>query len=167
MADNYSFDITSKADPQEIKNALDQTTKEIRQRFDLKDTKSDIRSEKEKEKEFIVVTADDEYKLKAVSDIFQTKLVKRGISLKALVYEKIESALGGTARQKITIQQGISSEKAKEITKAIRDTKLKVQTQIQGDEIRVQGKDKDALQDAITFIKSKDFGLDLQFSNYR
>ena len=164
MADSYSFDITAKIDIQEVKNALDQTTKEIRQRFDLKDTKSEIALEKE---ENLLIKADDEHRLKTVIDIFQTKLVKRGVSLKALVYEKVEEGLGGTARQKITIQQGIKSEKAKEIAKAIRDSKIKVQTQIQGDEVRVTGKDKDALQSAIAFVKSKDFGIDLQFGNYR
>jgi len=165
MADSYSFDITSKVDIQEVKNAVDQTVKEIRQRFDLKDTKSEIALD-EKEVDALI-KADDEYKLKIVIDIFHTKLVKRGVSLKALVYEKIEEGLGGTARQKITIQQGITPEKAKEITKAIRDSKIKVQTQIQGDEVRVTGKVKDELQAAISFAKSKDFGIDLQFVNYR
>ena len=164
MAESYSFDITSKVDIQEVKNAIDQTIKEIRQRFDLKDTKSEVELEKE---EKVLVKSDDEYKLKTVIDIFQTKLVKRGVSLKALVYEKIEEGLGGTARQKISIQSGITSEKAKEITKAIRDSKIKVQTQIQGDEVRVTGKAKDDLQAAIVFTKSKDFGIDLQFGNYR
>lgn len=166
MADNFSFDITSKADWQEVKNAVDQTTKEIRQRFDLKDTKSEILLNSE-EKKGITLKANDEYKLKAVIDIFQSKLIKRGVSLKALVYEKLEKALGDTVRQDITILQGIASEKAKEITKAIRDGKFKVQTQIQGDQVRVLGKEKDALQDVIQFMRSKDFGIDLQFSNYR
>jgi len=164
MADNYSFDITSKVAWQEVKNAVDQTTKEIRQRFDLKDTKSQIELNEEKG---VIIKADDDYKLKAVIDIFQSKLVKRGVSLKALVYEKLEKALGDTVRQEITVLQGIASEKAKEITKVIRDGKFKVQTQIQGDQVRVLGKEKDQLQDVIQFIKSKDFGIDLQFSNYR
>ncbi|MBI3358531.1 MAG: YajQ family cyclic di-GMP-binding protein [Nitrospirae bacterium] len=164
MADNYSFDITSKVAWQEVKNAMDQTTKEIRQRFDLKNTKSAIELNAEKG---VIIKADDDYQLKALIDIFQAKLVKRGVSLKALVYEKLEKALGDTVRQEITILQGIASEKAKEITKAIRDSKLKVQTQIQGDQVRVLGKDKDQLQDVIQFVKSKDFGIDLQFSNYR
>jgi len=167
MADNYSFDITSAVDNQEVKNAVDQTIKEIRQRFDLKNTKSDVVLEKEEKEDCVIITSDDEYKLKVVVEVFQTKLVKRGVSLKALVYEKIESALGGTARQKVTIQQGISSDKAKEISKFLRDSKLKVQAQIQGDQLRVQGKDKDVLQDAIALVKSHDFGLDLQFVNYR
>ena len=164
MAETNSFDIVSKIDIQEVKNAVDQTTKEIRQRFDLKGTKSDIRLEEEKE---IIVASDDEYKLKAVIDILQSKLVKRGVSLKALVYEKLEKALGGTVRQKITLQQGISSEKAKEVTKEIRDAKLKVQAQIQGDQVRVSGKNKDDLQSVINLLRSKDFGIDLQFVNYR
>ena len=167
MADNYSFDITSAVDNQEVKNAVDQTIKEIRQRFDLKNTKSDVVLEKEEKEDCVIITSDDEYKLKVVVEVFQTKLVKRGVSLKALVYEKIESALGGTARQKVTIQQGISSDKAKEISKFLRDSKLKVQAQIQGGQLRVQGKDKDVLQDAIALVKSHDFGLDLQFVNYR
>ncbi len=164
MAENYSFDVTSKVEAQEVKNAVDQAVKEVRQRYDLKDTKSEIVLEDETS---VVLTSDDEYKLKAVSDILQSKLVKRGVSLKALVYEKIEKALGGQVRQKIDIQQGISPEKAKEITRAIRETKLKVQTQIQGDQIRVLGKVKDDLQAAIQFVKSQDFGIDLQFINYR
>jgi hypothetical protein len=166
MADNYSFDITSKADWQEVKNAVDQTTKEIRQRFDLKDTKGEIALQAEGKKG-VTIKAEDDYQLKALIDIFQSKLVKRGISLRALVYEKLEKGLGDTVRQDITIAQGIESEKAKEIAKAIRDSKLKVQTQIQGDQVRVLGKDKDALQDAIQFVKSKDFGIDLQCVNYR
>ena len=164
MADNYSFDITSKVSWQEVKNAVDQTTKEIRQRFDLKDTKSTIELNEEKG---VILKANDEYTLKAVTDIFQSKLVKRGVSLKALVYEKLEKALGDTVRQEVTILQGIESDKAKEIAKAIRDAKFKVQTQIQGDQLRVIGKDKDQLQDVISFAKSNDFGIDLQFTNYR
>jgi len=164
MADNYSFDITSKVAWQEVKNAVDQTTKEIRQRFDLKDTKNQIELNEEKG---VIIKADDDYKLKALIDIFQSKLVKRGVSLKALVYEKSEKALGDTVRQEISVLQGISSEKAKEIAKAIRDAKFKVQTQIQGDQLRVLGKEKDQLQDVIQFVKSKDFAIDLQFSNYR
>jgi uncharacterized protein YajQ (UPF0234 family) len=143
---------------------VEQTSKEIRQRFDLKDTKSDISIEKE---EAIILKADNDYTLKALTDILQSKLIKRGVSLKALVYEKIEKALGDSVRQKITILQGIQSEKAKEIAKAIRDAKYKVQTQIQGDQVRVLGKDKDQLQEVMAFVKSTDFGVDLQFSNYR
>ncbi len=164
MADNFSFDMTSIVQEQEIKNAVEQASKEIRQRFDLKGAKNDIFLESANK---VIVTADDEYKLKAVLDIFQSKLVKRGVSLKALVYEKLEAALGGTVRQAVTIQQGIAPEKAKEISKAIRDAKFKAQTQIQGDQIRVLSKAKDELQAVIQFVKSKDFGIDLQFTNYR
>ncbi|MFQ5779517.1 MAG: YajQ family cyclic di-GMP-binding protein [Nitrospiria bacterium] len=164
MASMSSFDVVSKVDIQEVKNAIEIASKEIRQRFDLKGTNSEIRLESEKE---IIVTSADEYKLKAVNDILQSKLIKRGISLKALVYEKLEKALGGTARQKITLQQGITQEKAKTIGKTIRDTKMKVQSQIQGDQLRVSGKSKDDLQEVMALLRSKDFGIDLQFENYR
>lgn len=164
MAETSSFDVVSKIDIQEVKNAVEQAMKEIRQRFDLKGTHSDVRLEEEKE---LIVNSEDEYKLKAVLDVLQTKLVKRNVSLKGLVYEKVEKALGGSVRQKITLQQGIPSEKAKEISKAIRDGKFKVQAQIQADQVRVQSKSKDELQSVITFLKSQDFGLDLQFLNYR
>ena len=164
MASTSSFDIVSKVDIQEVKNAIETANKELCQRYDLKGTKSEIRFEDEKE---IVIASDDEYKLKAVLDILQSKLVKRGISLKSLEYKKIEQALGGTARQRITLQQGISSENAKKVSKAIRDSKLKVQSQIQGDQLRVTGKSRDALQEVIELVKSKDFGIDFQFLNYR
>ncbi|MFQ5598164.1 MAG: YajQ family cyclic di-GMP-binding protein [Nitrospiria bacterium] len=164
MAATCSFDIVSKVEIQEVKNAVETAGKELRQRYDLKGSKSEIRLEDEKE---IVVASDDEYKLKAVLDILQSKLVKRGISLKSLEYQKIEQALGGTARQRIAIQQGIASEKAKAVSKAIRDSKLKVQAQIQGEQLRVTGKSKDALQDVMQLLKSRDFGIDLQFVNYR
>ncbi len=165
MAAMNSFDIVSKIDMQEIKNAVDQAMKEIHQRFDFKDSKSDITVD-EKENQ-IVLVSDDPYKLKSVTDILQTRMVKRGVPLKALSFGKVEEALGGTVRQKIQLQQGIPAEKAKEIGKAIRDAKLKVQTQIQGDQIRVMGKSKDELQTAITFLKEKDFGIAMQFTNYR
>ena len=164
MAD-FSFDMVSKVDEQELKNAVDQTIKEVQQRYDLKDTKSDVILDEKKRS--VIITSSDEYKLKAVVDIFQAKLVKRGISLKAISYGKMEQALGGRARQNVDIQQGIPSEKAKEINKAIRDAKFKVQTQIQGDQVRVMGKVKDDLQAVISFVKSNDFGIDLQFTNYR
>jgi uncharacterized protein YajQ (UPF0234 family) len=164
MADQNSFDVVSNVNMQEVKNALEQATKELRQRFDFKGSKSEIRLEEEKE---IVLISDDEYKLKSVFDILQSKLVKRGVSLKSLVPGKLEEALGGTVRQKYTIQQGIPSEKAKEISKAIRDAKFKVQAQIQGDQLRVMSKSKDDLQAVIGFLKEKDFGVPLQFTNYR
>ncbi len=165
MADTHSFDVVSEVNMQEVKNAIDQTMKEVRQRFDFKKSKSDL-TLKEKEKELVVVS-DDEFKLKALLDILKGRCVKRSVSLKALIYGKIEEALGGTVRQVITIQNGLSSEKAKEISKEIRDAKLKVQAQIQGDQVRVQSKSKDELQTAIAFLKQKDFGIDLQFANYR
>ncbi|MFQ5779610.1 MAG: YajQ family cyclic di-GMP-binding protein [Nitrospiria bacterium] len=164
MASTSSFDVVSKVDIQEVKNAIETASKEVRQRFDLKGTNSEVRLEGDKE---IVVTSVDEYKLKAVNDILQSKLIKRGVSLKALVYENLEKALGGTARQKITLQQGIAQEKAKAIGKTIRDTKMKVQSQIQGDQLRVSGKSKDDLQEVMALLRSKDFGIDLQFENYR
>ena len=165
MAAESSFDIVSKIDLQEVKNAVDQALKELGQRFDFKGSKSEILLD-EKNKE-ISVGSDDEYKLKSVLDILQSKLVKRGISLKALTYGKIEPALSGTVRQKISLQQGIPSEKAKEIVKVIKDLKFKVQSQIQGDQVRVTGKNKDDLQAVIKHLREKDFGIDMQFMNYR
>ncbi|HUK56068.1 MAG TPA: YajQ family cyclic di-GMP-binding protein [Nitrospiria bacterium] len=163
MANLNSFDIVSKTDMQEVKNAVDQASKELSQRFDFKGSKSLITLEGTD----LVVVSDDEYKLKSVLDILQSKLVKRGVSLKALSYGPVDAALGGTVRQKIALQQGINSDKAKEIAKAIRDAKFKAQTQIQGDQVRVLSKDKDELQTIIAFLKGQDFGLPLQFTNYR
>ena len=165
MADQSSFDIVSEVNMQEVKNAIDQTMKEIRQRFDFKNSKSDL-TLKEKGKELVVIS-DDDYKLKAVLDILKAKCVKRSVSLKALNYGKIEQALGGTVRQSIAIQSGIVDEKAKSIVKGIKEGKHKVQTQIQGEQIRVQSKSKDELQAVINFLKQKDFGIDLQYINYR
>ena len=165
MADLHSFDVVSRVDMQEVKNAVDQTLKEIRQRFDFKGTKTEL-TLKEKERELIVLS-DDDYKLKAVLDILKAKFVKRNVSLKALTYGKIEEALGGTVRQVISIQSGIPDEKAKQIAKDIRDEKLKVQTQIQADQVRVQSKSRDELQAVIALLKQRDFGIDLQFVNYR
>lgn len=163
MADLSSFDIVSKTDMQEVKNALDQTMKEIRQRFDFKGSKSAVHLEGQD----LLVNSDDEYRLKSVIDILQSKLVKRGVSLKALTYGKMEEALGGTVRQKITLRQGISAEAARAVTGAIREGRFKAQTQIQGDQIRITGKSKDELQAVITMLKGKDFDLPLQFTNYR
>ncbi|MEW6245486.1 MAG: YajQ family cyclic di-GMP-binding protein [Nitrospirota bacterium] len=165
MADQFSFDVVSQVDMQEMKNAVDQTLKEIRQRFDFKNSKTELTLE-EKDKK-LTVASDDEYRLKAVLEILKTKCVKRNVSLKALNYGKVEEALGGTVRQVITIQSGIPSEKAKEISKEIRDAKLKVQAQIQGDHVRVLSKSKDELQATIALLKQKEFGIDLQFVNYR
>jgi cyclic-di-GMP-binding protein len=158
-----SFDIVSQVDSQEVKNAQDQATKEIRQRFDFKGSKSEIQLEGDE----LLIISDDEFRLKSVIDILQSKLVKRGISLKALVYGKVEDAMGGTKRQKITLQQGIPQETAKAISKAVRDSRLKAQSQIQGDQIRVSSKSKDELQSVLALLRNKDFGLPLQFTNYR
>lgn len=165
MAEQSSFDVVSTVEMQEVKNAIDQTMKEIGQRFDFKGSKSEL-TLKEKEKT-IEVLADDEYKLKAVLDILKGKCVKRNVSLKALNYGKVEQALGGTVRQNITIQSGIPDDKAKAITKTIKEGKLKVQAQIQGDQVRVQSKSKDDLQAVIALLKEQDFGIDLQYVNYR
>jgi uncharacterized protein YajQ (UPF0234 family) len=162
MAEN-SFDIVSKVDLQEVSNALQQALKEIHTRYDLKDSKSDIQLDKDS----LVLTSADEYKLKSVTDVLQTKLVKRGVSLKALTYGAIEPAAGSTVRQKVSLQQGIPMEKAREIVKLVKNSKLKVQSSIQGDFVRVSGKDRDTLQQVIAMIKQSDFGIDMQFTNYR
>ena len=160
-----SFDIVSKVNVQELKNALDQATKEIKQRFDFRGSKSELILEGEGKE--IIIISDDEYKLKSVIDVLQSKLVKRGISLKSLEYGKIEDALGGTKRQRVTVLQGIPQDHAKGISKTIRDSGLKVQAQIQGDQIRVSSKKKDDLQAVISLLREKDFGPPLQFTNYR
>ena len=165
MADQFSFDVVSEVNMQEMKNVVDQATKEIKQRFDFKDSKTEI-TLKEKEKELTVIS-DDEYKLNAVNEIIKAKCVKRGVSLKALNYGAIEPALGGTVRQVVKIQSGIAADKAKELTKSVKDSKLKVQAQIQGEQVRIVSKSKDELQSAIAFLKQQDFGIDLQFTNYR
>ena len=165
MSKESSFDIVSIVEIPEVINAINQAMMEIKQRFDFKGSKSDIKLE-EKDKK-IVLLSDDEHKLKSVIDILQTKLVKRGVSLKALKYDKVEPATGGTVRQVITLQQGIPVEKAKEIKKIIKDTKLKVQAQIQGEQVRVAGKSRDDLQGVIALLRGKDMGIDLQFVNYR
>jgi cyclic-di-GMP-binding protein len=164
MASDNSFDIVSKVDLQEVSNAIQQALKEIHTRFDLKDSKSDIKIEG---KDAIQVNSIDEYKLKAVLDVLQQKLVKRQVPLKALTYGAIEPAAGATVRQKISLQQGIPTEKAKEIVKLIKDSKKKVQASIQGDTVRISGKDRDILQEIIALVKSRDFGIDMQFTNYR
>ncbi len=163
MADN-SFDIVSKVDLQEVSNAIQNALKEVHTRFDLKDAKADIKLEG---KDAIILAAVDEYKLKSVNDVFQQKMVKRGVPLKALTYGAIEPAAGATVRQKITMQQGIPIEKAREIVKLIKDSKKKVQASIQGDTVRVSGKDRDSLQEIIALVKGRDFGIDMQFTNYR
>jgi uncharacterized protein YajQ (UPF0234 family) len=159
-----TFDIVSKVDLQEVSNAIQNALKEIHTRFDLKDSKSNIVVEG---KEAIILSSVDEYKLKAVNDILQSKLVKRGVPIKALTYGAVEPAAGSTVRQRITMQQGIPTEKAKEIVKIIKDSKKKVQASIQGDSVRVSGKDRDTLQEIIALLRGRDFGIDMQFTNYR
>ncbi len=163
MASEASFDVVSKVDLQEAKNAVEQAIKEIGTRFDLKDSGAKI----EWEKEELVLSAKDSHKLVAVIDVLESKLVRRGIPLKNLDKKKVEEALGGTVRQRIALKQGLSAEVAKEVVKEIKGTKLKVQAQIQGDSIRVTGKSRDDLQGVIARLKATDFGIDLQFNNYR
>lgn len=163
MAKENSFDIVSKTDYAELDNALNQTNKEISQRFDFKGSKAQV----ELQQKDLMISAEDDMKLRNVNDILQGKLVKRGISLKALNYEKVEPAAGGTVRQKVTIQQGIPIEKAKEVVKYIKDQKWKVQASIQGETVRISGKDRDTLQEVISGLKAADFGIDMQFDNYR
>ena len=159
-----TFDIVSKIDMQEVSNAIQQALKEITTRFDLKGSHSDVKIEG---KDAIVLASADEYKLKAVNEILQGKLVKRGVPLKGLVYGTIEPAAGSSVRQKITLQQGIPIEKARDIVKTIKDSKKKVQASIQGDLVRVSSKDRDTLQEIIALLKQRDFGIDMQFTNYR
>jgi cyclic-di-GMP-binding protein len=165
MAADNSFDVTSKVDVQEVRNAIDQTLKEVKTRFDLKDSKSDIKILTGDES--IELSSSDEYKLKAVTEILQQKFVKRGISLKSMEYGKVEPASGSSVRQKITIQQGIPSEKAKDIVKLVKESKKKVQASIQGDTVRITGKDRDTLQETIALLRGHDFGIDMQFTNFR
>jgi len=159
-----SFDIVSKVDLQEVSNAIQQALKEIHTRFDLKNSKSTIELEG---KEAIVLHSEDEFKLKAVNDVLQQRLVKRGVPLKALTYGTIEPAAGSTVRQRISMQQGIPTEKAREIVKLIKDSKKKVQASIQGDTVRVSGKDRDTLQEIIALLRNTDLGIDMTFTNYR
>jgi hypothetical protein len=158
-----TFDIVSKVDLQEVSNAIQQALKEIHTRFDLKDSKSNI----ELDKDGIVLHSADEYKLKAINDILHQKLVKRGVSLKGLTYGAVEPAAGGTSRRKVTMQQGIAIEKAREIVKLVKDSKKKAQASIQGDLVRISSKDRDTLQEVIAMLRQHDFGIDLQFTNYR
>jgi uncharacterized protein YajQ (UPF0234 family) len=158
-----SFDIVSKVDIQEVDNAVNQTVKEIAQRYDFKGSKSQITLEKDA----IRILADDDFRLKAIIDILQSKCIKRGVSLKSLDYGKAETASGGMVRQNIAIQQGIAKEKGKEICAIIKDTKIKVQGQIQEDQVRVTGKNIDDLQEIIQLLKGKDLGVELQFVNFR
>ena len=163
MAKDNSFDIVSKTDYAEVTNALNQTTKEISQRFDFKGSKATV----ELQQKDLMLSAEDDTKLRNMNDILQSKLVKRGISLKALDYQKVEPAAGGTVRQLVKVQQGIPTDKAKEVVKFIKDGKYKVQASIQGETVRVSGKDRDTLQEVIAALKGKDFGIDMHFDNYR
>lgn len=163
LAKDSSFDVVSVVDMQEVNNAVNQTNKEIAQRYDFKNSKSEISIDDENLK----VLSDNQYKLESVIDILQTKLIKRNVSIKNLEYGKVEEASGGTVRQVIKIKQGIETEKAKDIVKTIKETKVKVQAQIMGDQVRVTGKNKDDLQEILHILKEKDFGLELQFTNYR
>lgn len=163
MAKDPSFDVVSKVDMQEIDNAVNQTKKEISQRFDFKGSKSEVTVEADAVK----ILADDDFKLKSVIDVLQTKLIKRGISIKNLDYGKVEDASGSMVRQIIKIKQGIETELAKKIIKDIKAAKIKVQMQIMDDQIRISGKKRDDLQGVIAFIKEQDYDIDLQFINYR
>jgi len=158
-----SFDIVSSVNLQEVKNAIAQATKEIQTRFDLKGSGSSV----ELQGEEIALASADEFKLKAVRTVLEERLVKRGVPLKALSFGSLDQALGGTVRQRITLQKGIPSEKAREIVKLIKGSKLKVQAAIQGDQLRVKGSKKDELQQAMQTVRGRDLGIDLQFVNYR
>lgn len=164
MPDN-SFDVVSQIELPEVLNAVQQAQKEILTRYDLKDSKSSIEL-KEKDKK-LELASSDEYKLKAVIDILEGKLVKRKVSLKALTYGTIIPSAGSSVKQEVTLQNGIASEKARDIVKALKESKLKIQAAINGDLIRVSGKDRDTLQQAIAFLRGQDFGVELQFINFR
>lgn len=163
LAKESSFDIVSQIDMQEVTNAVHQAQKEIEQRFDFKNSKSSIELQEDK----LILISDDDFKLRNVTDILESKLVKRQVSLKALDYGKISPAAGDTVRQEVKFVQGISQDKAKEINKLIKDSKIKVSSSIQGDQVRVSGKDKDDLQAVIALLRKQDLGIDLQFINYR
>lgn len=163
LAKEFSFDIVSQVEMQEVSNAIHQAQKEIEQRFDFKNSKSSIELQEDK----IILISDDDFKLRNVVDILEGKLVKRQVSLKALDYGKITPAAGDTVRQEVKLVQGISQEKAKQINKLIKESKIKVSSSIQGDQVRVTGKDKDDLQAVIVLLRQQDLGIDLQFINYR
>jgi len=165
MAKQNSFDVSSNVDMAEVRNAVHQATKEIHQRFDLKGSNSSLELDDRDAR--LVLASADEFRLQAVNGILQTKLVRRGVSLKALTYGAVEPAAKGTVRQAVTFQQGIPIEKAREIVKLLKKSKLKVQAAIQEDSVRVSGKDRDTLQEAIALLKEEDFGIDMQFGNYR
>ncbi|MGD0616087.1 MAG: YajQ family cyclic di-GMP-binding protein [Bryobacteraceae bacterium] len=160
-----TFDIVSKIDLAEVSNAIHQATKEIDQRYDLKNTKSTIELNEKDHK--ILLASQDEYKLTAITEILQAKLVKRSVPLKGLTYGPVIPSAGSSVRQEITLQQGIAIEKAREIVKLIKDSKKKVQASINADMVRVSSKDRDTLQEIIHLVKGHDFGIDMQFTNYR
>jgi cyclic-di-GMP-binding protein len=164
MPDN-TFDVVSKIEMPEVVNSIQQALKEIHQRFDLKDSHSNIELNEKDNK--ITLASKDEFKLKAVIEILEGKLVKRKVPLKGLSYGEVIQAAGATVRQEITLQQGISTEKAREIVKKIKDSKLKAQASIQGDFVRVSSRDRDILQNVIKLLRDSDFGIDMQFTNYR
>jgi len=164
MPDN-SFDIVSKIELPEVSNAVQQAVKELQQRYDLKNSHSSIELNEKDNK--LILASQDEFKLKAVVDILEQKLVKRKVPLKGLTYGAVTPSAASTVRQEITLQQGIPIEKAREIVRVIKDSKKKVQASIQGDFVRVAGKDRDSLQEVIALMKSTDFGIDMQFINYR
>src|SRR5215469_7182470 len=164
MPDN-TFDVVSKIELPEVLNAVQQAVKELHQRYDLKDSHSNIELNEKDNK--IALASKDEFKLKAVIEILESKLVKRKVPLKGLAYGPVIPAAGSTVRQEFTLQQGIPTEKAREIVKKIKDSKLKVQASIQGDFVRVSGRDRDVLQAVIKLLRDTDFGIDMQFTNYR
>jgi len=164
MASDCSFDVVSKVDMDEVKNAIAQATKEIGQRFDFKGSISKIEL---KDEGVLTLTSDDDVRLRAVIEVLQSKLVKRGVSIRAMEFGKVEPASKGSARQEVKILQGIQAEKAKGLVKVLKDSKIKVQASIQGDQLRVSGKNKDDLQEAMALLKKNDQGLDLQFTNFR
>ena len=167
MAEESSFDVVSQVDLQEVRNAVDQTQREISQRFDFKGTGSSVELARDGDRQTIVVRSNTEQKVKDCVKVLEEKLVKRKVPLKALQRGEIQPAAGGTARQVIGLNQGISADKAREIVKGIKDLKLKAQASVQGDQVRVSSKSKDTLQDVLAALKERDFGIPLQFTNYR
>jgi len=167
MAKDSSFDVVSEVDLQEVRNAIDQAQREITQRYDFKNTGSAIELTDENNNPIVVIKSNTEQKVKDCVKVLDEKLVKRKVPLKALQRGEVQPAAGGTARQQLTLNQGISREKAREIVKAVKDLKLKAQVAVQGDQVRVSAKSRDVLQDVIAALKEKDFGIPLQFVNYR
>lgn len=167
MAKDASFDVVSEVDLQEVRNAVDQASREISQRYDFKGTASSIELQTEGEKTSLSIKSNTEQKVKDCVKVLEEKLVKRKVPLKSLQKGNIEDAAGGTSRQSIDLNQGISTDKAREIVKAVKDMKIKAQSSIQGDQVRISSKSRDTLQDVIAALKEKDFGIPIQFTNYR